>query len=71
MKRLVVIGLDCLTPQWALDEWFDDMPNLKALARRGVAARLRSTIPPITVPAWACMMTGAAWHLRLPQSHFP
>ncbi len=33
------------------------MPNLKALAERGVAARLRSTIPPITVPAWTSMMT--------------
>ena len=57
MKRLVVIGLDCLTPQWALEEWFGDLPNLKALARQGVGARLGSTIPPITVPAWACMMT--------------
>jgi len=57
MKRLVVIGLDCLTPQWALGEWLDDMPNLKALARQGIGARLRSTIPPITVPAWASMMT--------------
>ena len=57
MKRLVVIGLDCLTPQWALEQWRDDMPNLKALAEQGVGAHLHSTIPPITVPAWSCMMT--------------
>ena len=57
MKRLVVIGLDCLTPQWALEAWLDDLPNLKALASRGVGARLRSTIPPITVPAWTAMLT--------------
>src|SRR5574340_385161 len=57
MKRLVVIGLDCLTPQWALEAWREEMPNLKALAERGVAARLRSTIPPITIPAWTAMMT--------------
>jgi len=57
MKRLVIIGLDCLTPQWALDAWLDDMPNLKAIAGRGVGAPLRSTIPPITVPAWTSMMT--------------
>jgi len=57
VKRLVVIGLDCLTPQWALDSCLDDMPNLKALAARGVGARLASTIPPITVPAWTAMLT--------------
>lgn len=57
MKPLVVIGLDCLTPQWALEAWLDDMPNLKALVTRGVGARLESSLPPITVPAWSCMMT--------------
>ena len=57
MKRLVVIGLDCFTPQWALEAWLDEMPNLKGLLSRGVGARLRSTIPPITVPAWTAMMT--------------
>ena len=57
MDRLVVIGLDCLTPQWALEQWIGDMPNLKALRERGVGGRLESTIPPITVPAWTCMMT--------------
>ncbi len=57
MSRLVIIGLDCLTPQWALEQWLGDMPNLKALTERGVGARLLSTVPPITVPAWTCMMT--------------
>jgi predicted AlkP superfamily phosphohydrolase/phosphomutase len=57
MKRLVVIGLDCLTPQWALEAWLGEMPNLKAVASRGTSGRLHSTIPPITVPAWTAMMT--------------
>ncbi len=57
MNRLVVIGLDCLTPQWALEAWLDEMPHLKALAEKGVAGRLRSTTPPITVPAWTAMVT--------------
>jgi len=57
MNRLAVIGLDCFTPQWALEAWLDEMPNLKALVQRGVGARLHSTIPPITVPAWTAMMT--------------
>lgn len=57
MSRLVVIGLDALTPQLALEAWRDDLPNLRALGEQGVAARLRSTDPPITVPAWSAMMT--------------
>ena len=57
MKRLVVVGLDCLTPQWALEAWLGEMPNLKGLLERGIGARLRSTIPPITVPAWTAMLT--------------
>ncbi len=57
MKRLVVIGLDCFAPQLALDQWRGDMPNLAALSAQGIGARLQSTIPPITVPAWSCMMT--------------
>lgn len=57
MKRLVVIGLDCLTPQLALEAWLSEMPNLARLAAGGVAGRLASTIPPITIPAWTAMMT--------------
>ncbi len=57
MNRLVIIGLDCFTPQWALEDWLDEMPSFKSLVGRGVGARLRSTIPPITVPAWTSMVT--------------
>ncbi|NIM06600.1 MAG: phosphodiesterase [Armatimonadetes bacterium] len=57
MNRLVIIGLDCFTPQWALEAWLEEMPNLKAITQRGIGARLHSTIPPITVPAWTAMMT--------------
>jgi predicted AlkP superfamily phosphohydrolase/phosphomutase len=57
VNRLVIIGLDCLTPQWALDSWLPEMPCLKALLADGIGGPLRSTIPPITVPAWTAMMT--------------
>jgi len=57
VNRLVVIGLDCLTPQLALGTWLRDMPNLKALLGRGIGGPLRSTLPPITVPAWTSMVT--------------
>ncbi len=42
MKRLVVVGLDCLTPQWALEPWLDEMPHLKSLLSHGLGGRLVS-----------------------------
>ncbi|MBN1936551.1 MAG: alkaline phosphatase family protein [Anaerolineae bacterium] len=58
MKKLFVIGLDCFDPMLAFDWWLDDLPTLKALAAQSLYGRLESTIPPITVPAWACMLSG-------------
>jgi predicted AlkP superfamily phosphohydrolase/phosphomutase len=58
LNKLFVIGLDCFDPTLAFDRWLDDLPNLKALTAKGTYGRLESTIPPITVPAWTCMLTG-------------
>jgi predicted AlkP superfamily phosphohydrolase/phosphomutase len=57
-RKLIVVGLDCLEPSLAFERWADRMPNLTRLRERGVFARMRSTIPPITIPAWQCMVTG-------------
>lgn len=57
MKKLVVLGLDCATPQLVFDAWKDDLPHLKSLMDQGVYGPLRSTDPPITVPAWTAMMS--------------
>jgi predicted AlkP superfamily phosphohydrolase/phosphomutase len=51
----MLIGLDCAEPS-LVDEWRDDLPTLGGLMDRGVHGRLTSVIPPITVPAWSCMM---------------
>ena len=56
--RLLVIGLDCATPQLVFDAWRDDLPNLKRLMSGGAWGRMNSTIPAITVPAWASMTSG-------------
>ncbi len=55
--KVAVIGLDCAEPTLIFDRWLDDLPNLRSLVRAGAWGRLRSTDPPITVPAWSCMMT--------------
>ena len=39
-----------------LERWRDELPTLSRLADQGSWGRLTSIIPPITVPAWSCMM---------------
>ncbi len=56
--RLAVIGLDCATPQLVFDRFRQDLPNLGRLMDAGAWGLLESTHPPITVPAWASMMSG-------------
>ncbi|GAC1319094.1 MAG: alkaline phosphatase family protein [Chloroflexota bacterium] len=54
---MLVIGLDCAAPELVFDQFRDDLPTISALMDRSVHGRLESAIPPITVPAWASMMT--------------
>ena len=56
---IAIIGLDGAT--WDLAGPFleaGDMPALAALVRAGAGGVLRSTIPPVTFPAWSSFMTG-------------
>jgi len=57
--KLLVIGLDgatwkMITPLMAQGQ----LPNLQHLMREGSSGPLRSTIPPVTAPAWSSFMTG-------------
>lgn len=57
--RVIVIGLDGAT--WDLVQPMVDqgwMPYLARLLREGMRAPLRSTLPPLTAPAWSSFMTG-------------
>ncbi|KMY69075.1 hypothetical protein AAU61_06000 [Desulfocarbo indianensis] len=56
--KVAVIGLDCVPASLALDELGPELPVLRGLAQSGVAGVLRSITPPITVPAWSCMLSG-------------
>ena len=57
-KRMIVIGLDCAPPCLVFDRYRNAMPNLSALMDTGTWGNLRSSEPPITVPAWTCMLSG-------------
>jgi len=54
---VVVIGLDALDPNllWA---WIDELPTFKLMIDEGTFGHMRSTIPPLTIPAWVTMLTG-------------
>ncbi|HEV3474506.1 MAG TPA: alkaline phosphatase family protein [Actinomycetota bacterium] len=56
--RIAVIGLDCATPALLFDRYANVMPNIRALMQGSLHGELESITPPITVPAWACSMTG-------------
>jgi predicted AlkP superfamily phosphohydrolase/phosphomutase len=59
MAKLVVLGLDGATFDVILP-WVQagKLPHFARLLNRGVAGRLRSTIPPMSPPAWNSFMTG-------------
>ena len=56
--RVAVIGLDCVTPQLLFRDLAGETPNIHKLMENGMYGDLASITPPITVPAWACGMTG-------------
>ncbi len=58
MTRCLVLGLDCAPPRLVFERYRPLLPNLAALIDRGIHGPLRSTEPPITVPAWVSMTTG-------------
>ncbi len=55
--KVIVIGLDCATPQLVFDRYSSDLPNITEMRETGTWGPLKSTVPPITVPAWAAMTT--------------
>lgn len=53
-----MVGLDCAAPGLVFERYRDVMPNVHALMDAGMWGELRSSEPPITVPAWTCMLSG-------------
>jgi predicted AlkP superfamily phosphohydrolase/phosphomutase len=55
--KVFVIGLDCAEPSLVFERWRHHLPNLSRLMDAGSYGQLTSTIPAITVPAWASMLS--------------
>jgi predicted AlkP superfamily phosphohydrolase/phosphomutase len=56
--RLVVIGLDSVSPWVLFERFLPFMPRVRSLLANGQYGTLRSVDPPITIPAWAVMFSG-------------
>lgn len=57
-NKLLIIGLDCAPPELVFDEFLPFLPNIKRLVENGIYGKLKSSDPPITLPAWMVMATG-------------
>jgi predicted AlkP superfamily phosphohydrolase/phosphomutase len=59
MDKVLIIGLDGATFD-LIKPWVQEgkLPNLGKLMERGVHGALKSTIPPMSPPAWTSFMTG-------------
>ncbi|MDQ7028785.1 MAG: alkaline phosphatase family protein [Ardenticatenia bacterium] len=57
MNRILIIGLDGASPH-LVRRWQDDLPNLRRLMAEGTSGTLWSVVPPRSIPAWYCFVTG-------------
>lgn len=55
--KVIVFGLDCGEPSLIFEKYKGQLPHLNRLMEQGTWGELRSVVPPITCPAWMCMMT--------------
>src|SRR6266498_5706667 len=58
VRRVALIGLDCGTPELLFERYADDMPTLTKLREQALWGPLRTIDPPISIPAWICMLSG-------------
>ena len=57
MDKVAILGIDGASLS-LIEQWKDELPNLRKIMEGGVYGELESTIPPVTCPAWPCMFTG-------------
>jgi len=58
MTKVFVLGIDGAFPEYVFGEWRKELPNINKLMNEGVYAKLNSTIPPLSGPAWVTITTG-------------
>ncbi len=56
-KKLVILGFDGADPRF-VEDWWEDLPNLRKLRDQGTYTRLASSNPPESPVAWASFAVG-------------
>lgn len=56
-RKLLVIGLDCAAPDLVFNKLRKNLPTFDHVMKNGIYGKMRTTHPPITIPAWAVMTT--------------
>ena len=59
LNKVIVIGIDGI-PLDLIKKWVDEgkLPNFKKIIDKGTYGILKSTMPPISCPAWICLYCG-------------
>ena len=56
--KVFVLGIDSAEPYLVFDEWREELPTISQLMEEGAWGRIKSTVPPITCPAWPSAFSG-------------
>ena len=57
-NKVVVIGLDCVPPDFVFDRYKNEMPNVRKLMEKSLYGELESSVPPSSANAWLSMTSG-------------
>ncbi len=58
MGKVLVLGIDGAPPEYFLDKWLEELPNIRKLINKGCYAELNSTVPNLSIVAWSSIITG-------------
>ncbi len=58
MRRMFILGLDSAPPKTIYDHYGVETPNLNEVTAESERYLMRTSHPPITIPAWMSMFTG-------------
>ncbi|MBT3404878.1 hypothetical protein HN832_01895 [archaeon] len=58
MSKVFIFGIDGAFPEYVLDRWLKDLPNIRGLLLRSQYGKMNSTIPPLSATAWSSIYTG-------------
>ncbi|MEM3372425.1 MAG: alkaline phosphatase family protein [Candidatus Korarchaeum sp.] len=58
VEKVFVIGLDSAPPELLFNRFSETLPNIRRILSMSTHGPMRSTVPAITIPAWAVMVTG-------------